>query len=493
MRRFLAKITSSVIVAMFVLAGCGEKTVPEELKCPELPSVRAVAEGCSVVLTAEFKSEEEVAAVKGFGFYFGADEGALERVTVSDIDGLRYSLIREGLEYSSTYFFKVWISNGRDELASEAKSVKTEDAPVAPDPPAKEVIDFKDPAVKSICVANWDLDGDGELSMEEAAKVHDIGSVFQDNAEIRSFDEFECFSGVESIPDCAFSDCVNLETIKLPESLTTLGRWVFRRCFNMNLESLPSSMRVIGEGAFEKCSRLTWEALPESVVKIDQGAFCDCANLRLTKLPSKLSAVYLNTFLRCGELRLTELPAGVTFIGSSAFYGAKNITLKSLPSGVKIIEYDAFLDCSSLQLDKLPDSLCEIGSSAFLNCGKITISELPPLLKEVREQTFAYCVGIKSLALPSDLTRIYSNAFEGCHFQKITIPEKVDRIDADAFAGCYWLTSVTLLPENPPEMYDVNLGSYADALYVPASSLEKYRSASGWSSWKDKFKPIASE
>lgn len=489
MRRFLARITLGIIAAMLVFAGCGDKTVPEGLKSPKLPTVRAVAEGCSVVLSAEFKSEEEVAAVKEFGFYFGADEGALERMEVSDMDGLRYSLVRDGLEYSKAYFFKVWISNGRDEVASEVQSVMTDDAPSQ----EEEVISFRDPVVKSICVANWDLDGDGELSKGEAAKVRNIGSVFQDNAEIRYFDEFEHFTGVESIPDCAFSDCVNLETIKLPESLTTLGRWVFRRCFNMELESLPSSMKVIGEGAFEKCSRISWESLPESVTKIDQGAFCDCTSLRLTKLPSKLSAVYLNTFLRCGELRLTELPAGITFIGSSAFYGAKNITLKSLPSGVKIIEYDAFLDCSSLQLDKLPDSLCEIGSSAFLNCGKMTISELPPLLKEVREQTFAYCVGINSLALPAGLTRIYSNAFEGCHFQKITIPEKVSRIDADAFAGCKWLTSVTLLPENPPEMYDANLGSYPDVIYVPSASLEKYRSATGWSQWKDKFKANSSE
>lgn len=493
MRKFFSNIFKFLFVAPVVLAGCGKGAVPEELKIPELPSVKAVADGCSIVLTAEFKSDDEAAAVKDYGFYFGADAGTLERVRVTDIDGLGYSLVKEGLEYSCAYYFKAWISNGRDELASELQSVTTADAPLPPDPPADKIVLFKDPAVKSICVANWDSDGDGELSLDEASGVRDIGSVFEGNAEIRYFDEFECFTGVESIPDCAFSDCVNLETIKLPESLTTLGRWVFRRCFNMNMESLPSSMRVIGEGAFEKCSRISWESLPEGIERIDQGAFCDCTNLRLTELPSKLSAVYLNTFLRCEELRLTELPSGITFIGSSAFYGARNITLKSLPSGVKIIEYDAFLDCSSLRLDKLPDSLYDIGSTAFLNCGQLNITELPSKLREVREGTFAYCVGIKSLDLPSGLIRIRSNAFEGCQFEKITIPGKVECIDTDAFAGCYWLSSVTILAETPPEMYDVNLGSYSDEIYVPASSLEEYRSASGWSRWKDKFKPIVSE
>ena len=39
-------------------------------------------------------------------------------------------------------------------------------------------IDFKDAVVKSICVTQWDTDGDGELSMEEAADVASLYGVF---------------------------------------------------------------------------------------------------------------------------------------------------------------------------------------------------------------------------------------------------------------------------------------------------------------------------
>ena len=108
---------------------------------------------------------------------------------MSDIDGLEYSLVREELEYSSTYFYRAWISNGKEELASEVRSVTTDDAPVPPEPPVDKIIIFKDPAVKSICVANWDSDGDGELSRDEAAAVRDIGSVFENNSEIRYFED----------------------------------------------------------------------------------------------------------------------------------------------------------------------------------------------------------------------------------------------------------------------------------------------------------------
>ena len=50
-------------------------------------------------------------------------------------------------------------------------------------------IEFSDAKVKAICVANWDTNGDGELSEEEAEDVTSIGTAFQNNTEITSFSE----------------------------------------------------------------------------------------------------------------------------------------------------------------------------------------------------------------------------------------------------------------------------------------------------------------
>jgi hypothetical protein len=58
------------------------------------------------------------------------------------------------------------------------------------------VITFADANVKAICVANWDTNGDGELSEEEAAAVTSLGVVFKGNTEITSFDELQYFTGL---------------------------------------------------------------------------------------------------------------------------------------------------------------------------------------------------------------------------------------------------------------------------------------------------------
>ncbi|MBR4365713.1 MAG: serine/threonine protein kinase, partial [Bacteroidaceae bacterium] len=66
--------------------------------------------------------------------------------------------------------------------------------------PKGRVIDFADPAVEALCVANWDTNHDGELSFNEAAAVTDLGEVFKGNTEITSFDELQYFTGLTDSP-----------------------------------------------------------------------------------------------------------------------------------------------------------------------------------------------------------------------------------------------------------------------------------------------------
>ena len=49
-------------------------------------------------------------------------------------------------------------------------------------------ITFKDEEVKLICVTIWDTNGDGELSVDEAASVNDISSYFK-NRTIKAKEE----------------------------------------------------------------------------------------------------------------------------------------------------------------------------------------------------------------------------------------------------------------------------------------------------------------
>ncbi len=81
---------------------------------------------------------------------------------------------------------------------------------------------FADAEVKRLCVENWDTDGDGELSKEEAAVVKDLGEVFKSNKTITSFDELQYFEGLDKIGRIAFLECVSLTSVVIPSSVKTL-------------------------------------------------------------------------------------------------------------------------------------------------------------------------------------------------------------------------------------------------------------------------------
>lgn len=90
------------------------------------------------------------------------------------------------------------------------------------------------------------------------------------------------------------------------------------------------------------------------------------------------------------------------------------------------------------------------------------------------------------------VTNIGNYAFYSCGLTSIEIPGSVTSIGSDAFEYCRSLTSVTVLSTTPP-----TLGSYAFSsthsnlkIYVPAESVDAYKAATNWSSYKSKIQAI---
>ncbi|MBR1668117.1 MAG: leucine-rich repeat protein [Bacteroidaceae bacterium] len=114
------------------------------------------------------------------------------------------------------------------------------------------IIAFADETVKSLCLANWDTNNDGELSKEEAAAITDIGTIFKENKDIQSFDELKFFTGLTTIGEEAFHGCSNLALVEFPEGLTTIGEHAFQDA-GLTSVSFPNSLEWAGIGAFRYC------------------------------------------------------------------------------------------------------------------------------------------------------------------------------------------------------------------------------------------------
>ena len=96
---------------------------------------------------------------------------------------------------------------------------------------------------------------------------------------------------VKIIEEYAFSKCVNLRRIKLPDGLLSLGAYAFKECKSLENITLPGGIKIIRSHAFAECSNLKSVELCEGIVSIGESAFEQCAALATIILPGSLKKI----------------------------------------------------------------------------------------------------------------------------------------------------------------------------------------------------------
>lgn len=226
-------------------------------------------------------------------------------------------------------------------------------------------INFYSINTKYVCVKNWDINGDNELSYEEAAAVKTMDNVI-DGTKIDVFDEFQYFINITSvkasvfstnlrsiilpksiinIEDQAFRGCKNLSQITLSANLTSIGNEAFSGCIDLSDIALPYTLISIGESAFEGCTGLKAIVLPNQLNTIGSRAFFGCENLGSINIPSDVASIYTHTFTNCPSLFSVNIEEGVEMIDADVFRFAENMITLTLPSSIKTIYNWALPSC----------------------------------------------------------------------------------------------------------------------------------------------------
>ena len=195
----------------------------------------------------------------------------------------------------------------------------------------RESIRFEDPEVKKICVVRWDTNQDGELSVDEAMAVNNLGNAFSGNPNITSFEELKYFTGLREIPTNAFIDCYRLEKIQLPQTIKVIDQSAFNGCRLLRHLDLPYRLEKVGHFAFQNCTQLDSLFIPQSVYDWAFDAIQLCTGLRSIKV-SPGNPVYdsrddCNCLIHTADNHLLSggsecvIPNNIVTTGNISFYG----------------------------------------------------------------------------------------------------------------------------------------------------------------------------
>ena len=83
------------------------------------------------------------------------------------------------------------------------------------------------------------------------------------------------------------------------------------------------------------------------------------------------------------------------------------------------------------------------------------------------------------------------DTFSSCGLNSVVIPDSVTEIGADAFSWCHNLISITCKATTPPTIDNPFDNGNNYPIYVPATSVNTYKAASGWSKYASRIQAIS--
>ena len=287
----------------------------------------------------------------------------------------------------------------------------------------------------------------------------------------------ETYNGkpVTAISDEAFREDQDLESIFIPSSITSIAYGAFQLCLNLKTVSFAenSSLNYLGGWAFAYCGSLESINLPDTITTFEQGVFNYCESLKQLKLPSSLKYITNSCFYKCYSLTHLILPASLETIENDTFtycyrlveivnHSNLNIQKNSDDNGgVGKYAVNIFKDESSLTLKTNEDGFATyddgVGKVLIDYYGNSKIVSIPANLvyKLADYAFFSYREGvanylmpilhenIREIIIPEGVTTIGTRCFEYCiHLYRIAFPSTIQSVGESILYQSYCLSEV---------------------------------------------------
>ena len=126
------------------------------------------------------------------------------------------------------------------------------------------------------------------------------------------------YSGDVVIPETVVHDGVEY-------AVTAIGYKAFTNCYNMTSIEIPNSIVSIGAHAFMNCEKLQSVVIPNSVVHMDPCVFYSCDDLKSVVIGNSVRVIDEYCFQYCYQLTDVVIGSSVTYLAIKAFYDCPSL------------------------------------------------------------------------------------------------------------------------------------------------------------------------
>ncbi len=254
--------------------------------------------------------------------------------------------------------------------------------------------------------------------------------------------------------------------ITFEKSLTFIGNMAFYRQSKLQSIVIPNTVSTIGKKSFESCTGLLSVKLPQGLTSIDDNAFY-CTSMKALTFPDNVQEIGERAFYACGsafENNILVLPKKLQTISSYAF---AYCNLRNIIWNEDLNYIGIWAFCKNKFAEIVVPGVATLGSRAFDSCELLKKIEIQEGVTEIPIWCITDCGNLLEISLPSSLKKMGYEAFQGCYllenvYIKATVPPY---LDSSAFKDC-----------------DKNLLT----IWVPRASVDAYKEK--WSAYKDNIK-----
>ena len=127
--------------------------------------------------------------------------------------------------------------------------------------------------------------------------------------------------------------------VTMPNSVTRIGAYAFAGRYGLESIKMPDSVKSIGNSAFTECG-LKSVTIGNGVTSIERCAFDCCGGLTEATIGNSVTTIGEYAFADCPELKTVNMPAALKGKFTNAFYGSDGVTIKYY-STKKTVEFNA--------------------------------------------------------------------------------------------------------------------------------------------------------